>query len=150
MPAPMLALLHVAMFPNSSRAMDYLLLSHSRAQPFCHVRQPRKRSWLNSYPQLHTDTARSSSATSVQSKPKNLGRNLLLWKALGEIRQALGLKRAAAATVLFPGGSLLTHVGFWSHHCITQQLPSASPLNRREHGSHLSRNNRPGHALDTR
>lgn len=148
--APMLVLLHVAMFPNSSRAMDYLLLSHSRAQPFCHVRQSRKRSWLNSCPQLRTDTAHSSSATSVQSKPMNLGRNLLLWKALGEICQALGLKRAAAATVLFPGGSLLTQVGFWSHHCVTQRLPSAPLLDRRERGSHLSCNNRPGHALDTR
>lgn len=58
----------------------------------------------------------------------NPRRNLLLWKALGEICQALGLKRAAAATVLFPGGSFLTHMGFWSHHCITQQLPSAPLL----------------------
>lgn len=35
--APVLVLLHVASFPNSSRAMDYLLLSHGCAQPFCHV-----------------------------------------------------------------------------------------------------------------
>lgn len=35
--APVLVLLHVARFPNSSRAMDYPLLSHGCAQPFCHV-----------------------------------------------------------------------------------------------------------------
>lgn len=128
MPAPVLVFLHIAMFPNSSRVTDYPLLSHGDAQPFCHVRQPRNRSWLNSYPQLCTDTACSSSATSVQSRPMNLGRNPLLWKALGEICQVLSLKRAAAATVLFPGGSLLTHVGFWSHLCVTQQLPLASLL----------------------
>lgn len=49
-----------------------------------------------------------------------VGWNALLWKALGGVCQVLGLKRAAAATVLSLGGALDAH-GTSLHH-------SAAPL----------------------